>query len=410
MSTGNGKEAFTGWRAPLVVILFAGLILSFNMGIRQTFGLFIAPMTADTGISVSSFSLAIAVQNLLWGVVTPFAAAFADRHGTGRILVAGGLFYGAGILFMALVPSIFGIHFGAGLMVGLGIGSCGFPMVLGAVARLTPESYRSAALGFASAGGSVGQFVLLPATQELILGLDWQGALLVLAGLSFLIVPLAAALSGKAEDVAGPGPNSIKAALAEATSNRGYRLLTMGFFVCGFHVAFIATHLPGYILSCNLSGRVGATALGLIGFFNIIGGLSAGVLGQRFSKKKLLASIYLARAIVIGVFLLGPKTEIAVFLFSATFGLLWLSTVPVTGALVGQIFGARYMSTLFGVVMLAHQVGAFLGAYLGGLSFDFLGSYEPVFWLSVGLGLLSALLHLPIREAPLVRGAAAQEG
>ena len=282
MSTGNGKEAFTGWRAPLVVILFAGLILSFNMGIRQTFGLFIAPMTADTGISVSSFSLAIAVQNLLWGVVTPFAAAFADRHGTGRILVAGGLFYGAGILFMALVPSIFGIHFGAGLMVGLGIGSCGFPMVLGAVARLTPESYRSAALGFASAGGSVGQFVLLPATQELILGLDWQGALLVLAGLSFLIVPLAAALSGKAEDVAGPGPNSIKAALAEATSNRGYRLLTMGFFVCGFHVAFIATHLPGYILSCNLSGRVGATALGLIGFFNIIGGLSAGVLGQRF--------------------------------------------------------------------------------------------------------------------------------
>ncbi|MEJ2015848.1 MAG: MFS transporter [Limibacillus sp.] len=391
------------WRTPLVVILFAGLILSFNMGIRQTFGLFIAPMNEDIGISVSSFSLAIAFQNLLWGLVTPFAAAFADRYGTGRVLVAGSLFYGAGIAMMVLLPNAFGVHLGAGLLVGLGVGSCGFPMVLGAVARLTPESYRSAALGFASAGGSAGQFVLLPVTQELILGLDWQGALLVLMGLAFLIVPLAAALTGKASTAQGPGPASLKAAVSEAGLNPSYRLLTVGFFVCGFHVAFVATHLPGYILSCNLSGRVGATALGLIGFFNIIGGLSAGLLGGKFSKKYLLAGIYTGRAIAIALFILGPKEEWAVFTFSAVFGLFWLSTIPLTSGLVGQIFGARYMATLFGLVMLSHQVGAFLGASLGGLSYDLLGSYEPVWWFSVALGLFSAAVHLPIRERPLER-------
>lgn len=391
------------WRTPLVVILFAGLILSFNMGIRQTFGLFIAPMNEDIGISVSSFSLAIAIQNLLWGLVTPFAAAMADRYGTGRILVGGSLFYAAGLAVMVLLPNAFGVHLGAGLLVGLGVGSCGFPMVLGAVARLTPESYRSAALGFASAGGSAGQFVLLPVTQELILGLDWQGALLVLMGLAFLIVPLAAALSGKAGQAQGPGPASLKAAVAEAGLNPSYRLLTLGFFVCGFHVAFVATHLPGYILSCNLSGRVGATALGLIGFFNIIGGLSAGLLGGKFSKKYLLAGIYIGRAIAIALFILGPKEEWAVFTFSAVFGLFWLSTIPLTSGLVGQIFGARYMATLFGMVMLSHQLGAFLGASLGGLSYDLLGSYEPVWWFSAALGLLSAAVHLPIREKPVER-------
>ncbi|WP_455374043.1 MFS transporter [Limibacillus halophilus] len=398
------------WRTPLVIILFAGLILSFNMGIRQTFGLFIAPMNEATGISVSSFSLAIAVQNLLWGIVTPFASAFADRHGTGRVLVGGSLLYGLGLLVMVLLPSASGVHLGAGLLVGLGVGACGFPMVLGAVARLTPESYRAAALGFASAGGSAGQFVLLPLTGAMIGGLGWQTALLVLMGLSFLIVPLAAALAGKAAHVDGPGPSSIKAALAEALEQRSYRLLTLGFFVCGFHVAFVATHLPGYILTCNLALGVGSTALGLIGFFNIIGGLLAGVLGGRYPKKYLLSSIYLARSIVIALFILGPKTDVTVWLFSSVFGLLWLSTVPLTSGLVGSIFGARYMATLFGIVMLGHQIGAALGSWLGGLSFDYLGGYEPVWWVSVALGLFAAALHLPIREAPLTRQAQPQEG
>jgi predicted MFS family arabinose efflux permease len=400
----------SSWRTPLVIILFAGLILSFNMGIRQTFGLFIAPMNEATGISVSSFSLAIAVQNLLWGIITPFASAFADRHGTGRVLVGGSLLYGLGLLVMVLLPSALGVHLGAGLLVGLGVGACSFPMVLGAVARLTPESYRAAALGFASAGGSAGQFILLPLTGAMIGGLGWQTALLVLMGLSFLIVPLAVALAGKASHVEGPGPSSIRAALAEALGQRSYRLVTLGFFVCGFHVAFVATHLPGYLLTCNLALGVGSTALGLIGFFNIIGGLLAGVLGGRYPKKYLLSSIYLARSIIIALFILGPKTDVTVWLFSSAFGLLWLSTVPLTSGLVGSIFGARYMATLFGIVMLGHQIGAALGSWLGGLSFDYLGGYEPVWWVSVALGLVAAALHLPIREVPLARQAQPQEG
>jgi predicted MFS family arabinose efflux permease len=264
------------------------------------------------------------------------------------------------------------------------------------------------ALAIAATGGSVGQFLLVPFSQVMIEGLGWPAALLILAALAALIVPLAAGLAGK-PTIAAAGAASLGGALSQARRHRGFLLLTAGFFVCGFHVSFIATHLPGYITSLNLDPLVGASALGLIGFFNILGGLAAGVLGSRFRLKYVLSMIYLARAVAIGLFLFGPKTEWAVFAFSAVIGLLWLSTVPLTSSLVGQIFGSRFMATLFGIVMLGHQLGAFFGAWLGGLSYDLTGSYDGVWILSILLGLLAAALHWPIADRPLAAQPAAAE-
>ena len=388
----------SSWRAPAVIIFCAALILALNMGLRQTFGLFLGPITSDLEISRSSFALAVAIQNLLWGLLTPFFGMLADRTGTARVLVVGGLIYATGLVVMALSTSAFGIHLGAGVVIGTAVSACGFPMVLAAVARLTRPDRRSLYLGLASSGGSAGQFVLLPFSQVLIEDMGWSQTLLILAGLSLLIVPLAAALAGRPTSSGQASDQSLSEALREAMKHRGFVLLNGGFFVCGFHVAFIGTHLPGYIVSCNLSPLVGATALGVVGFFNIIGGVMAGVLGGRFRKKNLLALIYLSRALVIAVFMIGPKTEIAVWMFSAAFGLLWLSTVPLTSALVGQLFGPRYMATLVGIVMLSHQVGAFFGAYLGGLSYDLTGSYDSVWYISIALGLLAAAFNWPIKE------------
>lgn len=387
-------------RLPVVILLCGASVLALNMGVRQTFGLFLEPMTLDLGISRGSFSLAIAVQNILWGLLTPLCGMLADRYGTGRMLATGGLLYALGIVIMALGASELAVHLGAGVLVGVAVGASGFPLVLSAVARSVPEERRNLAIALAATGGSVGQFVLLPLAQVLINATGWPTALLIFAGLSALIIPLATALKGKPE-TAATGVLSIGGAVNQAGRHSGYLLLTAGFFVCGFHVAFIATHLPGYISTCHLPPLVGATALSIIGFFNILGGLAAGILGSRYRLKYLLSGIYLARAAVITAFLLGPKTEWAVFLFSGAFGLLWLSTVPLTSALVGQIFGPRYLATLFGIVMLGHQLGAFFGAWLGGLSYDLSGSYDSVWIMSILLGLLAAALHWPIADRPL---------
>jgi len=387
-------------KLPLIILLCGASVLALNMGIRQTFGLFLEPMTLDLGISRGNFSLAIAIQNILWGLLTPLCGILADRYGTGRVLVTGGLLYALGIVIMALGASGLAVHIGGGLLVGLAVGASGYPLVLSAVARSVPEQRRNMAIALAATGGSVGQFLLLPLAQLLIEATGWPAALLVFAGLSALIIPLAAALTGK-PGTAASGVASIGGAVNQAGRHSGYLLLTGGFFVCGFHVSFVGTHLPGYITSCNLPPLVGATALSIIGFFNILGGLAAGVLGSRYRLKYLLSGIYLARAVAIALFLLGPKTEWAVFLFSATFGFLWLSTVPLTSALVGQIFGPRYLATLFGIVMLGHQVGAFFGAWFGGIGYDLTGSYDAVWIISVLLGLLAAVLHWPIADRPL---------
>jgi predicted MFS family arabinose efflux permease len=303
---------------------------------------------------------------------------------------------------MGLGHSEFSLHLGAGVFIGIGVSACGFPMVLSAVARAFSERRRSLALGVAATGGSVGQFLLLPFAQVTIGEIGWSSTLIVLAALAFLIVPLAAMLTGKPEAKAGEtASGGIRAAIREAGGHRGYQLLTCGFFVCGFHVAFIATHLPSYINTFEFDPIVGATALSLIGFFNIIGGLLAGYLGGRYRKKYLLSGIYLARAAVITLFMIAPKSELSVWLFGASFGVLWLSTVPLTSGLVGDVFGARYMATLFGFVMFSHQIGAFFGAWLGGLSYDLTGSYTAVWLMAVALGLLAAVLHWPISDRPL---------
>ena len=387
-------------RLPLIILVCGASVLALNMGVRQTFGLFLEPMTLDLGISRGNFSLAIAIQNILWGLLTPLCGILADRYGAGRVLVTGGLLYALGIVIMALGASGLAIHLGAGVLVGMAVGASGFPLVLSAIARAVPEERRNMAIALAATGGSVGQFLLLPLAQILIETTGWPGALLIFAGLSALIIPLASGLRGKPDTVSS-GATGIGGAVNQARRHSGYLLLTGGFFVCGFHVSFIGTHLPGYITSYNLAPLVGATALSIIGFFNILGGLAAGVLGSRYRLKYLLSGIYLARAVAIALFLLGPKTDWAVYLFSGAFGLLWLSTVPLTSALVGQIFGPRYMATLFGIVMLGHQLGAFFGAWFGGLSYDLSGSYDAVWIISVLLGLLAAVLHWPIADKPV---------
>ena len=390
------------WRIPALVLFSAMVVLGLNMGLRQTGGLFLEPMTQDLGISRTSFALAIAIQNLVWGLLTPIVSVLADRYGAGRLLALGGVLYALGLLIMGLGQSEFSLHLGAGVFIGLGVSACGFPMVLSAVARAFSERRRSLALGVAATGGSVGQFLLLPFTQVTIGGIGWPNTLIALAALAFLIVPLAAMLTGKPETPAGETAfGGIRAAIGQAGQHRGYQLLTGGFFVCGFHVAFIATHLPAYINTLEFDPLVGATALSLIGGFNIIGGLLAGYLGGRFRKKYLLSGIYLARAVVIALFLIGPKTEIAVWMFGASLGILWLATVPLTSGLVGDVFGARYLATLFGFVMFSHQIGAFLGAWLGGLSYDLTGSYTAVWVMAIALGLLAAVLHWPISDRPV---------
>lgn len=384
-----------------IMVLVAGaLVLSLSMGIRQSFGLYLEPMTRDLAISHSSFSLAIALQNLLWGALTPLVASVADRWGTARTLALGGLVYCAGLLVMALVPTLTGLQLGAGVLVGIAVSATGFPLVLSAVARHAPENRRGAWLGLATAGGSLGQFILLPASQGLIGSFGWSSSLLVLSVAAVFIVPLAWPLQGRPVGTAADS-QPLGSALREAGRHRGYWLLNAGFFVCGFHVAFVATHLPAFLTSEGLSPTVGATALALVGFFNIIGSFGAGWLGSRFSMKRILTGLYLARAILIMLMMAAPLTPLTASLFGAGLGLLWLGTVPLTSGLVSQIFGARYLATLFGVVMLSHQIGAFLGAWLGGLSYDLTGSYTIVWWMACGLALIAAALHWPIADQPL---------
>lgn len=393
----------------VVFIAIAGaLILSLNLGVRQSFAMFLDPITQANGWSYSSFAMAIAVQNLLWGVFTPFAGALADRFGVFKVLVAGGLTYAAGTVVMALATHEATFIGGAGILIGLGTGATGFPLVLAAVGKIVSDKNRPLILGIVTAGGSFGQIVLPPLAQALIQWTDWQSALYLLATIALLFLPLALVLRlGTGDDTHAGPTQSLTAALGEASKHSGFWLLNAGFFVCGFHVVYIGTYLPVYLTSCGMTPMIGATALSVIGLFNLIGTFGAGALGTRFRMKYLLSGIYLARAAAIGIFLLFPVTEVSVLLFSAAFGLLWLSTVPLTSGIVSRIFGPRYVATLFGIVMMSHQVGAFFGAYLGGYIFDLTGSYDGAWAVSIALGLAAAIVHLPIRDAVLQRQPAA---
>lgn len=398
------------WRTPVVVLLAGTLVLILSFGIRTSFGLFLDPISDSFGWGRQPFAFAMAMQNLMWGAAQPFAGAMADRWGAGRVIAGCGALYVAGMLVMAGAATPFGMTMGAGIMIGAALSGTGFPVVLAVIARSVPEHRRSLFLGLGAAGGSSGQLFMVPLAQGLLSTMDWTVALLWLAAMAAVMVPLTAALVSPSGDTAAAGvkPQSLTEAIREAGGHRGYWLLNAGFFVCGFHVAFIATHLPAFITDSGLAPALGATALATIGGANIVGSYMSGVLGGKFSKRYLLSTIYFARAVVFLVFLLLPITTLSVVLFSGAIGLLWLSTVPLTSGLVAQIFGPRYMATLFGIVFFSHQVGSFLGVWLGGLFYDLTGSYDMIWWASVALGVFSGLVHWPIDERPVARLATAE--
>ncbi len=387
-------------RKLVIVLLAATCIISLSVGIRATLGLFLRPMTLDLHWSRAAFGLAIAVQNLMWGIAQPFTGMLADRYGSGRVLALGGIGYALGLYVMSLAstPELFTL--GVGLINGMSISATAFAIVFGAVGRMVPPERRSLAMGIASAGGSVGQFIMLPLGRQLIESYGWSVALVMLGAIALLIVPMSSLLTGKATSAAGEVARPGRA-FREALRHKPYWLLFAAFFTCGFHVAFIGTHLPAYLEDHAISGAVAATALALIGLFNIFGSLTFGWLGGRFSKKRVLSGLYLARAVVLLGFILAPLSTATVLLFGCGAGFLWLGTVPLTSGLVGQIFGVRYLSTLFGFVFLGHQLGSFLGVWLAGLVFDVTGSYTPIWWAAFGLALVAAAVQWPIDERPV---------
>jgi predicted MFS family arabinose efflux permease len=390
-----------------LALISGAVILAIGLGIRQTLGLFLAPMSIDLGIGRGSFALALAVQNLLWGAAQPLVGMVADRFGPMRVLIAGSAAYAAGLIVMSGAAGATDLLFGAGLLIGMALSCVSFAVVFGAVGRSVPGDKRSMALGVASAGGSFGQFAMAPIGQTLIADWGWSDALMAMVALSLLMAPLAVMLHRAGPTRGAPTmeppalSQSLGEAIAEAGRHSGYWYLTTAFFVCGFQVVFVAVHLPAYLGDLGLPDALGATSLALIGFFNILGTWSCGALGGRYTKKYVLSLLYLLRAVAIAGFLVAPKTETTVLVFATVIGLLWLGTVPLTSGLVAQIFGVRYMSTLFGIVFFSHQLGSFLGVWLGGLVFDMTGSYDSIWLASIALGIAAALLHLPIADRPL---------
>lgn len=392
-----------------IVIICAGAILSIVMGFRQTFGLFLPDITKHIGSGRETFSLAMALMNLLWGLGSPFAGAIADRFGVSRVTLVGGLFYALGLWVMSTASGSPMLML-AGVLIGFGLSGAGFSVVLGAVGRAASPAHRSKALALASMGGSVGQFLAVPYVQGLIGSTDWVISLLILAGMSLIIVPLARGLvvkdEGKATKANIP-KQSMKDALSEAGRHKGFWLLNGGFFVCGFNLAFIGIHMPAFLGDQGFQPWLAASGLMLIGLMNMVGTYVFGTMGGRFPKKHVLSAIYFGRSIVFLMFILLPLSEFSVLAFSVAMGFLWLGTVPLTSGLVAHIFGPAYMSMLYGIVFFSHQIGSFSGSWLAGYLFDTTGSYELMWWINVGLGIAAALLHLPIVERPVARLAAA---
>ncbi|WP_247652808.1 MFS transporter [Ideonella aquatica] len=390
------------------VLLCGALIVTLSMGIRHGFGLWLQPITMDRGWTRETFSFALAVQNIAWGAAGPFAGALADRFGAFRVLLVGALLYALGLVLMALATSGLAFTGATGLLIGIAQSGTTYAVVYGVIGRNVAPEKRSWAMGVAAAAGSFGQFMMVPVESWLIATWGWQSALFVLGCAALAIMPLALGLKepGLAAGAARP-QQSISAALREAFGHSSFRWLTAGYFVCGFQVVFIGVHMPSYLRDQGMDPSVATTALALIGLFNVFGTYAAGVLGQRLPKRHILSAIYLLRSAVIVIFLAVPLTPMSVYLFAATMGVLWLSTVPPTNAIVAQVYGVQYMSMLGGVVFFSHQVGSFLGVWLGGWIYDRAGSYTPVWWIAVALGVFAALANQPVRETPLLRPAAA---
>lgn len=390
------------WRTSGWVLLGASLILALSLGIRHGFGLFLTPMSSEFGWGREVFAFAIALQNLIWGLTQPVTGAIADRFGARRVIAVGGLLYGAGLLLMSQANSVMSLSLSAGLLIGIGLSGTSFSVLLGVVGRAVPAQKRSMAMGIAAAAGSLGQFAMLPGSLGLIGWLGWSAALLALGLLAALIVPLALLVRDQPLPSLG-AEQSLGEALREACGHSGFCLLALGFFVCGFQVVFIGVHLPAYLVDQHLPAMVGTTVLALVGLFNVFGTYIAGWLGGRLSKPRLLSALYLARTVVIVAFFYAPLSAWSAYAFGIAMGLLWLSTVPLTNGTVATLFGVRNLSMLGGIVFLFHQLGAFLGGWLGGYLYDHTGSYDLVWQISIVLGLVAAALNWPVREQPVAR-------
>jgi MFS family permease len=390
------------WRTPAVVLACGAIIMLISFGIRAGFGLFLQPISLEYGWGREVFSFSIALQNLMWGVLGAFAGGFADRYGPGRVVAAGAICYILGLIGLAYISTPVLMHLNAGLLLGGALGGTSFGIILAVIGRTVAPERRSLAMGIATAAGSFGQFLLLPLTQTLISRFDWHVALLILAGVAALIIPLSLPLAGSPAGAGGTKQQSMGEALREALREKGFHLLFWGYFVCGFHIAMLTVHLPSFVTDAGLSAAHGMTALALIGLFNVIGTFGAGWLGGRFSKKYLLSTIYAVRAVLIAILVLLPLSPLTLYVFACGIGLLWLGTVPLTNGLVGQIFGMRYAAMLASIVFFGHQIGSFVGVWLAGYLYDTTGSYSGAFMASIALGVFAALVNLPVNEKPLV--------
>jgi MFS family permease len=393
----------TPWYFNPMTLLLAGCIVAIiNFGVRSTFGLFTGPITDANGWGRETYSLSIAIQNLLWGAMTPIAGALADRYGSARVLISGAVIYALGIVVMANADTAALMHLGGGLLAGTGIAFSSFGIVMAALGRLVPPEKRSWAFGLATASGSLGQFIFSPTTAAAITAYGWQNALYGLAASSLLIIlfalPLLVQNTSTSTQAAGETSLGMAAAIREAFGHHSFLLLVAGFFVCGFQLAFITVHLPPYLKENGITPEFAGLAMGLIGLFNVVGSYTSGIIGGKREKRIPLSLIYILRSVAIAGFLLLPVSHVTTLAFTAAMGVLWLSTVPLTMGLVTVMFGTRYMATLYGFVFFSHQVGSFLGVWLGGKMYDVYGSYDVVWWLSIALGVFAALVHLPIRE------------
>jgi predicted MFS family arabinose efflux permease len=398
------EEARPGWVGLAVVIVCGGLISMIAFGPRSAMGLFLAPLSETRGWSREVFALAIAVQNIVWGFGQPVFGAIADRWGEARVMVGGALLYAAGLALTASADTPLMVTLAGGVLVGLGIAGCAFALVIAAFGKLVPAESRSWAFGIGMASGSLGQFVFAPLGQAFISNYGWQNALYIFAAVSLLIPFLAIGLRAPAGGHRTViSEQTLKEALSEALGHRSYMLLTIGFMVCGFQLAFITVHMPAYLNDMGLAPKYGAWSLATIGLFNVIGAYSVGIMGGRMNKRSILCWIYTLRAAAIAGLILLPISPASVLIFSAAMGLMWLSTVPPTSGLVAIMFGPKHMGTLFGIVFLSHQVGSFLGVWLGGLFYEIYGNYDLLWWLSIAASLAAAVVHYPISEAPVAR-------
>ena len=393
------------------VLICGALIVTLSMGIRHGFGLWLQPITVERGWTRETFAFALAVQNLAWGLAGPLAGMVADRFGAFRVLVVGTLLYSLGLVLMALSTSGLAFTGSAGILIGMAQAGTTYAVVYGVIGRNVAPERRSWAMGVAAAAGSFGQFMMVPVESGLIGSLGWQMALFALAAAALAMIPLSLGLREPASATAPKaGQQSIGGALREAFGYGSFNWLMAGYFVCGFQVVFIGVHLPSYLKDQGLGPEVATTALALIGLFNVFGTYGAGALGQRVPRKWILSSIYALRSVAIVLFLWAPLTPLSVYLFASVMGLLWLSTVPPTNAVIAQIFGVQYLSMLGGFVFLSHQVGSFLGVWMGGLLYDATGGYDVVWWIAVALGVFAALANVPVREAPIARPSAGLSG